>query len=91
MKLAMGAFTSKDEFMRHVRNMEGLGLILFVWGICTGYVPNWICVMVAIGGLTLQFAEFYWGRTKGAGYFSILAAMPLGAPKSSAPNCYIFF
>ena len=55
--------------MRHVRNMAGLGLILYVWGILTGYVPNWVCVMVAIGGMTLQFSDFYWGRTKGGGLF----------------------
>ncbi len=75
MKLAMGAFTSKDDFMRHVRNMAGLGLILYVWGILTGYVPNWVCVMIAIGGMTLQFSDFYWGRTKGGGYFWIYLAV----------------
>ncbi len=75
MKLAMGAFTSKDEFTRHVRNMAGLGLILYVWGILTGYVPNWVSVMIAIGGMTLQFSDFYWGRTKGGGYFWIYLAV----------------
>ena len=75
MKLAMGAFTTKDDFMRHVRNMAGLGLILYVWGILTGYVTNWVCVMVALGGMTLQFSDFSWGRTKGAGYFWIFLAV----------------
>jgi Fe-S-cluster-containing hydrogenase component 2 len=64
-----GAFSNRDEFVRHVRNMASLGLILYVFGILTGYVPNWLCVMIAIGSFTLQFPDYFFGRTKGAGYF----------------------
>ena len=66
-----GAFSNRDEFVRHVRNMAGLGLILYVLAVITGYVPNWLCVMIAIGSFTLQFPDYFLGRTKGAGYFWI--------------------
>ncbi len=70
-----GAFANRDDFMRHVRNMAGMGLILYLWGIFTGYVPNWTCVMIAIAALTLQFADYFYGRTRGAGYFWIYLAI----------------
>lgn len=70
-----GAFTTREDFTRHVRNMAGLGLVLYVAGVLTGYVPNWLCVMIAIGGFTLQFADYFYGRTKGAGYFWVYLAV----------------
>jgi len=69
MKIDFGPFKTRDDFMRHVRNMAGMGFIVYIAGMLTGYVPNWLCVMIAIGGFTLQFAHFFYGRTKGAGYF----------------------
>jgi len=71
----VGAFATRDDFLRHVRNMAGIGLILYCVGIVTGYVPNWLCVMIAIGAFTLQFADYFYGRTKGAGYFWVYLAV----------------
>jgi Fe-S-cluster-containing hydrogenase component 2 len=70
-----GAFTSRDDFIRHVRNMALLGSVLFVWGITTGYVTNWVIVMIAIGAHSLQFADYFLGRTKGAAYFWLYLAL----------------
>lgn len=73
--MTFGAFATRDDFIRHVRNLAGIGLILYVAGIVTGYVPNWLCVMVAVAAFTLQFADYFYGRTKGAGYFWIFLAI----------------
>jgi Fe-S-cluster-containing hydrogenase component 2 len=62
------AFT-REDFVRHLRNMAGLGLVLYIWGLLTGYVNNWVCVMIGMCALTLFFQDFYLGRTKGASYF----------------------
>ena len=62
------AFT-REDFVRHVRNMAALGLVLYIWGMLTGYVTNWVCVMIAVGALTLQFEDYFRGRTRGASYF----------------------
>jgi len=67
--MTWGAFSNRDEFVRHVRNMSALGLVLYVLGIITDYVPNWLCVMIAIGAFTLQFADYFYGRPKGSGRF----------------------
>ncbi len=60
---------SREDFVRHVRNLAGLGLVLYIWGMLTGYVTNWVCVMIAVGTLTLQFEDYFRGRTRGASYF----------------------
>ena len=66
--MALTAFT-REEFVRHVRNMALLGLVLYIGGILTGYVTNWVCLMLGLCALTLFFTDFYFGRTKGAAYF----------------------
>ena len=71
----LGAFKSQEEFIRIVRNMAGMSLILYLWGVVTGYVPNWACVMIAVCALTLQFANYFYGHTKGAGYFWVYLAV----------------
>jgi Fe-S-cluster-containing hydrogenase component 2 len=68
-------FSGHDDFIRHVRNMTGLGLVLYLCGIVTGYVPNWICVMAAVGAMTMQFSHYFYGRTRGAGYFWVYLAL----------------
>jgi len=73
--MSFGSFAAREDFIRHVRNMSGLGLMLYVIGVLIGYVPNWLCVMIAIGAFTLQFADFFYGRTKGAGSFWVYLAM----------------
>ena len=62
------AFT-REDFVRHVRNMAALGLVLYIWGMLTGYVTNWVCVMIAVGALTLLFEDYFRGRTRGTSYF----------------------
>lgn len=66
--MARPAFT-REEFVRHVRNMALLGLLLYLGGILTGYVSNWVCLMLGLCGLTLFFTDFYFGRTRGAACF----------------------
>mgnify|MGYP000129694787 FL=1 len=66
--MTLTAFT-REEFVRHVRNMALLGLVLYLWGILSGYVTNWVCLMIGLCALTLFFSDFYYGRTKGAAYF----------------------
>ncbi len=66
--MAWSGFT-REEFVRHVRNMALLGLVLYISGILTGYVTNWVCLMLGLCALTLFFTDFFYGRTKGAAYF----------------------
>ena len=56
--MALTAFT-REEFVRHVRNMALLGLVLYIGGILTGYVTNWVCLMLGLCALTLFFTDFY--------------------------------
>ena len=49
--------------------MAGLGLILYVWGLLTGFVTNWVCVIIAIGAFTLFFKHYFLGHTRGTSYF----------------------
>ena len=49
--------------------MAGLGLILYVWGLLTGFVTNWVCVIIAIGAFTLFFKHYFLRHTRGTSYF----------------------
>lgn len=72
--MTLGAF-KREEFIRHVRNMAALGFCLFLWGVMTGFVTNWVCVMIAVGALTLMFSDYYLGRTRGASFFWFYLAL----------------
>lgn len=37
--MSFSAFT-REDFIKHVRTMAALGLILYLWGVATGYVTN---------------------------------------------------
>ena len=68
--MTFNAFT-REDFVRHVRNMAALGLILYIWGILTVFTTNWVCVMVGVCVLTLFFTDYFRGHTLGASYFWI--------------------
>ena len=69
-EMSFSAFT-REDFIKHVRTMAALGLILYLWGVATGYTTNWVCVMIGIGALTLFFTDYFLSHTRGASYFWI--------------------
>ena len=68
--MSFASFT-REDFVRHLRNMAALGLILYLWGIFTVFVTNWVCVMIGMGVLTLFFTDYFLGHTRGTSYFWI--------------------
>ena len=66
--MILAPFT-REDFVRHLRNVAGLGLALYILGILTGYVTNWVSVMIGIGVFTLFFADHFLGHTRGTAYF----------------------
>ena len=68
--MTLNAFT-REDFVKHVRNMAALGLILYIFGILTVFTTNWVCVMVGVCVLTLFFTDYFLGHTLGASYFWI--------------------
>jgi len=66
--MTLTAFT-REDFIRHVRNMAALGLVLYVMGLLTGFVTNWVCVMVGVGALTIFFTDYFLAHTRGVSYF----------------------
>ncbi|HUT83140.1 MAG TPA: hypothetical protein VMX95_00705, partial [Thermodesulfobacteriota bacterium] len=66
--MILTAFT-REDFIRHVRNMAALGLVLYVMGLLTGFVTNWVCVMAGVSALTIFFTDYFLAHTRGASYF----------------------
>jgi polyferredoxin len=49
--------------------MAALGLVLYIWGIVTGFVTNWVSVMIGMGVFSLFFTDYFLAHPLGTSYF----------------------
>ncbi len=66
--MTLSAFT-REAYVRTIRNMAALGLILYLFGVVTGFTTNWNCALIGVCVLSLFFTDYFLGHTPGASYF----------------------